>query len=548
MIGSRLGRWVLDQELGRGGMGQVYLAHADPAHLNSPSQAAVKVLAAELATEAGFLLRFQREIDALSQLNHPQIVRFYESGEVQGRYYYAMEYVPGPSLESRVHEVGRLPWQEVVALGMAICPALKHAHDRGIIHRDLKPSNILLQRLDKATSQKKGEAWMPKITDFGIAHVFARPHLTVTGGIIGTAEYLSPEQAAGKPVTKRSDLYSLGVVFYTILTGRTPYTGDAVELLHKHRFGQYEQIRRLVPEVPHDVEEIVCQLLAKEPEKRQGDAMALYKQFDRLSRKEEKKADKGGLTRFHNLLPAHLRKNEPGPATLMSKLMREELEHQNRGGPVNRFLNQPWVLALLFTACLGLLIWGLWPVSAERLYSKAEPFMNSDDPDDWRQARDLIEKLEAACPNHPYQDQVAAFQRKWEEHKTDQKTDSSLPATKRLSEAQWFYYQGLRFKQKGDEKRAKKYWQELIESFKDIPAERTWVLSAERELAELRENSGSSEDRWAGVRSSLSRARTLKNEGKNDEALAIYNALLDLYRDDPSAKAILAEIENDKNR
>jgi serine/threonine-protein kinase len=445
--------------------------------------------------------------------------------------------------------LGRLPWQEVVALGLAICPALKHAHDRGIIHRDLKPSNILLQRLDpKKSSPEKAEEWLPKITDFGIAHVFARPHLTVTGGIIGTAEYLSPEQAAGKPVTKRSDLYSLGVVFYTILTGRTPYTGDVVELLQKHRFGQYDQIRRLVPEVPHDLEEIVCQLLAKEPEKRQGDAMALYKQFDRLSRKQERKADSEGLTRFHNLLPLHLRKNEPGPATLMSKLMREELEHQTRGGPVKRFLNRPVVLALLFAACLGLLIWGLWPVSAERLYSKAEPLMNSEDPDDWRQARDQLEKLESAYPNHPYQEQVAAFQHKWEEYKANQKAESSLPATEKLSEAQWFYYQGLRFKQKGDETRAKKYWQEVIESFKDVRAERTWVRAAELELAKLKENSGLDEDRWASVRTSLDKARTLKKEGKNEEAMSIYNALLDLYRDDPSAKAIVAEVEKDKNR
>src|SRR5258708_17138590 len=329
MIGAKLGKWILDSELGRGGMGQVFLAHADPPDPSGPPQAAVKVLSAELATDAGFLLRFQREIDAISQLDHPQIVRFFESGQAQGHYFYAMEYVPGPSLDQRVHELGRLPWREVLSLALAICPALKHAHDRGVIHRDLKPSNILLSPTSEADSSQSGDQrWTPKITDFGIAHVFARPHLTVTGGIIGTAEYLSPEQAAGKPVTKRSDLYSLGIVLYTLLTGRTPYRGEVMELLHKHRFGQYEQIRRIVPEVPYDLEEIVAQLLEKDPERRPGDAMALYKQFDRLRRKQERKADSGGLTRFHNLLPAHLRKNEPGPATLMSKLMREELEQQ----------------------------------------------------------------------------------------------------------------------------------------------------------------------------------------------------------------------------
>src|SRR5258706_486563 len=140
---------------------------------------------------------------------------------------------------------------------------------RGIIHRDLKPSNLL-----RAPDGKV------KLTDFGIAKVFAGTHLTATGGVVGTAEYLSPEQATGKPVTKRSDLYSLGVVLYTLLTGRTPFRGEVMELLHKHRFGQYEQIRRIVPEVPYDMEEIVVQLLEKDPERRPGDAMMLHKQLD----------------------------------------------------------------------------------------------------------------------------------------------------------------------------------------------------------------------------------------------------------------------------
>src|ERR1700730_3685178 len=114
MIGARLGKWVLEKELGRGGMGQVYLARSEGTDSDGPKEAAVKVLAAELATEEGFLLRFQREIEAISQLSHPHIVQFYESGQAQNRTFYVMEYVPGPSLEARFHELGRLPWQEVV--------------------------------------------------------------------------------------------------------------------------------------------------------------------------------------------------------------------------------------------------------------------------------------------------------------------------------------------------------------------------------------------------------------------------------------------------
>ena len=205
MIGAQLGPWLIDSEIGRGGMATVYLAHADPPPAGQPHVAAVKVLAAELAAEQGFVLRFEREIDIVRRLDHPNIVRFFESGVSDGRPWFAMEYVDGPSLDAVLEERGRLPWREVLNFACQIAPALKHAHDRGVIHRDLKPSNLL--RAPDPTGPG-----VVKLTDFGVASLFASRHLTVTGGVVGTAEFLSPEQAAGKPVTRRSDLYSLGVV------------------------------------------------------------------------------------------------------------------------------------------------------------------------------------------------------------------------------------------------------------------------------------------------------------------------------------------------
>ncbi|MHB1423474.1 MAG: serine/threonine protein kinase, partial [Gemmataceae bacterium] len=150
MIGARLDSWILEREVGRGGMGCVYLAHRDPLTLPSPQggegkesvKAAIKVLAPELAVESGFLARFQREIDILRQLDHPNIVRFLESGQQNGRPYFVMEYVPGPSIDTVLERRGRLPWSEVLDLALQIAPALKHAHDRGVIHRDIKPSNL----------------------------------------------------------------------------------------------------------------------------------------------------------------------------------------------------------------------------------------------------------------------------------------------------------------------------------------------------------------------------------------------------------------------
>jgi serine/threonine-protein kinase len=156
MIGARLGSWLLDKEIGRGGMGCVYLAHREPAGPGGPEQAAIKVLAAELAVDPGFLARFQREIEILRQLDHPNIVRFLDSGQQDNHSYLVMEYVDGPSFERLLAEQTRLPWKEVLDLAWQITPALKHAHDRGVIHRDLKPSNLLLDPPTPALPHKGG--------------------------------------------------------------------------------------------------------------------------------------------------------------------------------------------------------------------------------------------------------------------------------------------------------------------------------------------------------------------------------------------------------
>src|SRR5262245_21144901 len=292
MIGERLGNWVIEREIGQGGMGRVYLAREDAPAART---AAIKVLTAALAADAGFLVRFQREAEILRRLHHPNIVSYYDDGAHRGHAWIAMEYVDGPTCEDLLQRRGRFPWQEVLEIALQVSLALKHAHDHGVIHRDLKPSNLLLGGVrgpERAPVEGAMYALVPdpsappfvvKLTDFGIATAFAATPLTVPGSVVGTAEYLSPEQAAGKPVTKRSDLYSLGAVLYALLTGRTPFQGKTpVELLHKHQFGQFDRPARLVPETPHDLDEIICQLLEKDPAKRPADAGVLHRQLDRV--------------------------------------------------------------------------------------------------------------------------------------------------------------------------------------------------------------------------------------------------------------------------
>jgi hypothetical protein len=532
MIGSRLGRWILDRELGRGGMGCVYLAHDadDPTRL-----AAVKVLAAELTTHAGAVHRFQREIDVLSTFNHPNVVRLYESGSYEGLFYYVMEYVEGPDYADRLEEQGQLPWAEVLDVAIQVCAALKHAHDHGVIHRDLKPSNLL-----------RGPDGRVRLTDFGIAHVFADKHLTRPGAVVGTAEYLSPEQAEGKPATKRSDLYSLGCVLYTLLCGRNPFRGEnVIDLLHKHRYARFDLPRNIVLDLPHEIDDVICQMMEKDPEKRPPDAGVLHRRLEALRRKLARRGD-------HTIDAVVSEPTDPGedfpdddtgpgrgegPATLMSRLMRQELESQNRGGPVRQFFNRPAVLVTLFVLCAGALVWAFWPTDPEKRYAEARPLLDADDDETFEAGWDRLEKVKDKLADGPHADEIAGFEQR---HKDIRAAREAAHHGDVLSEAQWFYQEGLRRRQQGHPEAARETWKNLVRAFRDVPAESRWVRRAERELAKDGEESDAR--RLDSARQALARARKLRSQGKEEEAEEVLAALEALYRDEPSAKDILDEI------
>jgi predicted Ser/Thr protein kinase len=525
MIGERLGKWIIFKELGRGGMGRVYLAQEEL----TGRQAALKVLAAELAVEAGFLYRFQREIATLGTLDHPNIVRFFEAGHENGLYYYAMEYVEGQNLEEIMEAKGRLPWNEVLDVAEKLSRALRHVHDHGVVHRDLKPSNIL--RTADGTI---------KLTDFGIAKVFASTHLTATGGVVGSAEYISPEQAAGKGVGKRSDLYCLGAVLYTLLTGRPPFAGTSyIELLHKHRYNQCDRPQRLVPEIPYEVDELVCQLLEKDPDKRPRDCFVFSKQLASLRNRLERKT--------HLTQPGHadaptqasntVFENFDGPATLMSRLMRAEIAQHQHGGWVSRFFNHPLVLVALLGLCIGILVWTFWPLDEQALYEHGAQMMASARLADMEAAwSEYLEPLQRRFPDHPYRAEVERFRAKLEAGR------APLP-----SEAQRLYRQGVQRLQQGDVTGARQIWRNLSAVFRGVDAEREGVEQAEQALVAL-ERELQAPERWTAVRAALTRAAQFQAEGRPNEAERIWQAVEELYRADPSAAAILREVHQARMR
>jgi serine/threonine-protein kinase len=225
------------------------------------------------ASDDQFVERFRREAQSAAGLNHPNIVSIYDRGEAEGTYYIAMEFLDGRTLKELLVRNGPTPVPIALDYARQILSALSFAHRNGIIHRDIKPHNIVV-----------GPDGRLKVTDFGIARSGAS-QVTEAGSIVGTAQYLSPEQARGAPVDPRSDLYSLGIVLYEMLTGKVPFTGDTpVEIAMKHLSQVPEPPSKLRPNVPHDLDAIVMRALAKDPDQRYGSAEEMDADLARVAR------------------------------------------------------------------------------------------------------------------------------------------------------------------------------------------------------------------------------------------------------------------------
>lgn len=261
MAKRTLGPYIIDRRLGHGGMGTVYAG----VHDQTGQWAAIKVLAENLSADPRFRERFQGEVETLKMLNHINIVKLIGYGEEDGQLFFVMELVEGLSLEANLQAGQRFPWQQVVDIAVQVCAALKHAHDHGVIHRDLKPANLLITADGTV-----------KLTDFGIAKLFGVSGLTMAGSMIGTPDYMAPEQTQDHPATARSDLYSLGCVMFALITGKPPFTSPSItKIIDRVRTDDPPLLRQLVSDVPEPMERVVAQLLRKDPSQRIATPKAL---------------------------------------------------------------------------------------------------------------------------------------------------------------------------------------------------------------------------------------------------------------------------------
>jgi len=393
---DRIGPYLIDRKIGSGGMGNVYLG----THETTGEQVAVKVLPASMAREEGFVSRFSREIEALRKVSHQNIVQIYEDGQTDdGSYYFSMEYVDGETLTSIVTQQKQIPWPEVIDLSLQIASALKAAHNEGIVHRDLKPSNLMVT--DDGTV---------KLADFGVAHVFATTRLTRTGGVVGTAEYMSPEQSRGQRATKLSDMYSLGAVMYVMLTGRPPFTGQtAGDILHKHQYAQCDKPGRYVPEIPRLLEDFVCKLLEKRPENRIPDAFVAIRQLtnirSRIEFEQQQKsqtATAAASSRPDLTSPVAADRTQgsqddasrylPGPATMVRDAIRDDIQASLKKSPLAQFFDNTFVLITLLCLVIAAGFYFSTTTTPDpgENFSRAKEIMENEPSAAWLRIRDDV--------------------------------------------------------------------------------------------------------------------------------------------------------------
>src|SRR6188474_785840 len=318
------GRYRIIRKLGAGGMADVYLAEDQ----ELGRRVAIKILNDRHAADDSFIERFRREAKNAAGLSHPNIVSIYDRGEAEGTYYIAMEYLDGRSLKELIVGRGPAPIKTAIDYARQILAAIGFAHKHGIVHRDIKPHNVLVSPEGRL-----------KVTDFGIARSGAS-QMTEVGSIIGTAQYLSPEQARGAPVDQTSDLYSVGVVLYEMLTGQVPFTGDTpLEIAMKHISAIPEPPSSIRPDIPEDLDLIVLRALGKTPEERYPSAEEMDKDLARV-------AQGLGVSReTEEAATMILARSQVTPATMVAAPPRPpaevlyEYEQPRRGRP-----GWPWLL------------------------------------------------------------------------------------------------------------------------------------------------------------------------------------------------------------
>ncbi|MFW5692788.1 MAG: serine/threonine protein kinase [Thermoguttaceae bacterium] len=573
---DRLGPYRIVRRLGRGGMGTVY--HGVNTETGEP--AAVKLLATGLAHEEGFRDRFSAEIETLKKLNHPNVVRLFGFGRQGDLLYYAMELVEGSSLEEELRRGRRFNWREVSQVGIQTARALRHAHDRGIIHRDLKPGNLLL-----ATDGTV------KLSDFGIARLFGNSQLTTPGNVVGTVEYMAPEQAEARPVGPKSDLYSLGAVMYVLLTGRPVFHAESLaEAINKHRTEQPEPVARYAAEVPEALESVVMQLLEKAPDARVANATLLVRRLEAMEHalsvagetvvrptpaNPDSDRSPAGSDALHTTLATAMQSAPegslrgvpavdalaetrvtdafqklppPGDLTSDSEIAAEFVEvDEEELDPLRPEDDRPalvslhtWILAVSLVI-VGAGVWYLLqPPTADDLYDRVVPRAESESIDALLSAQDDIEAFLLRFPRDPRAGTLREYLREIELHRLQRRFDlrmRGLTEAKNLLPIEQAYIEAMHHVGTNPDRTAARL-EALLALYGQEEASGPTGLCLElarRRLDEVRQQLADDARQHLALLEERLQAAARKQADQPGEARRIYEAVVELYDEKPWA-------------
>lgn len=341
-------RYQIIKSIGEGGMANVYLAH----DTILDRDVAIKLLRGDLAGDDKFVRRFRREALSASSLNHPNIVEVYDVGEDGGNYYIVMEYIEGKHLKELIKKRGKLTISEVVDIMLQITDGMSVAHDSYIIHRDIKPQNIMIL-----------ENGLVKITDFGISMATNATQLTQTNSVMGSVHYIPPEQASGKGSSLQSDIYSMGILMYELLTGKLPFKGDnAVEIALKHLKETMPNIREDLPNIPHSLINIILRSTAKNPKNRYNEAREMHEDLKTCLNNERVKEpiinfkypeNNFDETKVTKMLKESPKKESEGVVPIAKQITKNDLKKQNK---FLIFLGVIFTMLVVVITCIVVLV------------------------------------------------------------------------------------------------------------------------------------------------------------------------------------------------
>ncbi len=525
LVGKEFGPYLVDKELGSGAMGTVVRAK----NTKSGSRVAIKLMSLALGSSEAATKRFIREVSILKQLDHPNIVKYLGSGKYHGSPFYIMEYVEGESLDHILHRRTRIPWEEVVELGMHLCAGLQHAHDKGVIHRDLKPSNLMIL--------KNG---VVKLTDFGIAKDTDQTALTAANSTVGTAAYMSPEQCRGvRDISHKTDLYSMGIMFYELLTGRKPFTGETameVFLQHANRT-DYRTPSQVVMEIPIWLDTLVCQLMEKEPAKRPLSAKTVADSLQLIKEKIEVQRSAGvdAATKRRGDRTSTDKKLDEEDKTTAREMLGKKKKKK-----LQPFFTKGWftisalaLMALVSLTCVYFMF--LRTPGADSLYSRAETLMKSSAEADRKEAREgPIADFLRHYPQHDKAAQVQAWADQFDFETLDRQMHNRRNSRFKLQaeDEEKVFNAAIDAEDLGQIADAAKQWKELSAKKGNADANlHAWGLVGERYGQELQKV----EDRYIDLRRRIMLERTTSERSVPNDKL-----------DETALKAVRDEIAGEK--